>query len=87
MVGVLHALGLAVSDDDGGVVQKAVEDAHGGGLLGPESGPFLERPVRADGQRAAFVSAGDEPEQELCCGIVGDQWGREREGRPNDVGT
>jgi site-specific DNA recombinase len=39
----------SVGDDDGGVVQQAVEDADGGGLLGQEAAPFLERPVRPDG--------------------------------------
>lgn len=29
---------------------------------GRKRGPLLERPVRADGQRSAFVGAGDEPE-------------------------
>ena len=56
MLGVLHAVGLAVGHDDRGVVQKPVEDADRGGLLGQESTPLLERPVRADGQGAAFES-------------------------------
>jgi hypothetical protein len=47
---------------DGGVVKKPVEDADGGGLLGEEAAPVLERPVRANGQRPAFVGADDEPE-------------------------
>ena len=34
--GVAHAVGLAVGDDDGGVVQQAVQDAGGGGVLGQE---------------------------------------------------
>lgn len=34
MLGVFHSVGLAVGDDDGGVVQEAVEDADGGGVLG-----------------------------------------------------
>jgi hypothetical protein len=34
VLGVFHAVGLAVGDDDGGVVQEPVEDADGGGLLG-----------------------------------------------------
>ena len=70
MLGVLHAVGLAVGDDDGGVVQEPVQDADGGGLLGKEAAPFFERPVRADGQGSAFVGAGDEPEQQLCSGVV-----------------
>ena len=32
--GVFHAVGVAVGDDDGGVVQQAVDDADGGGLFG-----------------------------------------------------
>ena len=70
MLGVLHSVGLAVGDDDGGVVQQPVEDADGGGLFGQESAPLLERPVRADGQGSAFVGAGDEPEQQLCSGVI-----------------
>ena len=69
MLGVLHAVGLAVGDDDGGVVQEAVEDADGGGLLWQESAPLLKGPVRADGQGSAFVGASDEPEQQLRCGV------------------
>jgi hypothetical protein len=34
VLGILHSVGLAVGDDDGGVVQEPVEDADGGGLLG-----------------------------------------------------
>ena len=70
MLGVLHAVGLAVGDDDGGVVQEPVQDADGGGVLGQEPAPLLERPVRADGQGAAFVGAGNEPEQQLGAGVV-----------------
>ena len=50
MLGVFHALGLAVGDDDGGVIQEAVEDADRGGLLRQESAPLFEGPVRADRQ-------------------------------------
>ncbi|MCV7200130.1 hypothetical protein H7J74_27260, partial [Mycobacterium angelicum] len=34
VLGVFHSVGIAVGDDDGGVVKEAVEDADGGGLLG-----------------------------------------------------
>jgi site-specific DNA recombinase len=37
----LHSVG----DDHSGVVQESVEDADGGGPLGEEAAPFLERPV------------------------------------------
>ena len=60
----------SVGDDDGGVVQEPVEDADCGGLFGQESAPLFEGPVRADGQGAAFVGAGDEPEQQLCAGVI-----------------
>ena len=70
MLSVFHSIGLTVGDDDGGVVQQAVEDADGGGLLGQESAPLLKGPVRADGQRAAFVGASDEPEQQLGSDVV-----------------
>jgi hypothetical protein len=45
VLGTFHAVGVAVGDDDGGVVQEAVEDAHGGGLFGQESAPLFEGPV------------------------------------------
>ncbi len=70
MLGVLHAVGLAVGDDDRGVVQESVQDAYRCGLLGQESAPFLERPVLSDGQGAAFVGTGDEPEQQLGGGVI-----------------
>ena len=34
VLGVFHSVGLAVCDDDGGVVQEAVEDADRGGVFG-----------------------------------------------------
>ncbi len=37
---VAHAVGLAVGDDDGGVVQEPVQDADGGGVFGQESAPL-----------------------------------------------
>ena len=70
MLGVFHAVGVAVGDDDGGVVQEPVEDADGGGLLGQEPAPLLEGPVRSDSQGSAFVGAGDESEQQLGAGVV-----------------
>ena len=70
MLGVFHAVGLAVGDDDGGVVQEPVQDADGGGLFGQEPAPLFEGPVRGDGQGAAFVGAGDEAEQQLGAGVI-----------------
>jgi len=68
--GLTHAVGLAVGEDDGGVVQEPVEDAGGGGVFGQEPAPLFERPVRGDRRGAAFVGAGDEPEQQLSAGVV-----------------
>jgi hypothetical protein len=45
VLGVFHAVGLAVGDDDGGVVQEAVQGADCGGLFGQESAPLFEGPV------------------------------------------
>ena len=45
---VCHAVGVAVGDDDGGVVQEPVEDAGGGGVFGEESSPLFEGPVAGD---------------------------------------
>jgi len=68
--GLAHPVGLTVGEHDGGVVQEPVEDAGGGGVLGQEPAPLLERPVRGDRQGSAFVGAGDESEQQLGAGVV-----------------
>ena len=68
--GLAHAVGLAVGDDDVGVVQEPVEHADGGGVFGQEPAPGLEGPVGGDAQGAAFVGGGDEPEQQLGAGVV-----------------
>jgi hypothetical protein len=47
-----------------------VEQADGGGVLGQEPAPLVERPVRADAQGTPFVGGGDEPEQQLGAGVV-----------------
>jgi len=39
-------------------------------VFGEEPAPGLEGPVRSDAERAAFVGCGDEPEQQLCAGVV-----------------
>jgi hypothetical protein len=63
-------VGVAAGDDDAGVVQEAVQEADGGGVLGQEPAPLLEGPVRRDAQRAALVGGGDDAEQELGAGVV-----------------
>jgi hypothetical protein len=65
-----HAVGLAVGDDDVGVVQESVEQADRGGVFGQEPAPLLEGPVGADRQGAAFVGGGDQAEQQLGAGVV-----------------
>ena len=52
------------------MVQEPVEQADRGGVLGQEPAPFLEGPVAGDGEAAAFVGGGDEPEQQLGAGGV-----------------
>ena len=44
MVCATHPVGLPAGPDVG-VVQEAVEDADGGGVLGQETTPLLEGPV------------------------------------------
>jgi cytochrome P450 len=70
--GLFHAVGVAVGDDGVAVVQEPVEQADRGGVLRQEPAPGLERPVAADPEGAAFVGGGDEPEQQLCSGVI--QW-------------
>src|ERR1022692_2210950 len=43
--GFAHAVGIAVGDDDVGVVQEAVQKADRGGVLGQEPAPLVEWPV------------------------------------------
>ena len=52
------------------MVQEAVEQADGGGVLGQEPAPLVEGPMRADPEGAALVGGGDEPEQQLGAGVV-----------------
>jgi hypothetical protein len=63
VAGLFHPVAVAVGDDGVAVVQQPVEQADGGGVFGREFAPVLEGPVRADGERAAFVGGGDEAEQ------------------------
>ena len=70
MTGLAHAVGLAVGDHGGGVVQQPVEHGYGGGVLGQEPSPGLEGPVGRDPERSAFVGGRDEPEDQLCAGVV-----------------
>ena len=65
-----HAVGLAVSDHDVGVVQEPVEQADRGGVFGQEPAPGVEGPVAGDAEGAAFVGGGDEPEQQVGAGVV-----------------
>ena len=60
----------SLHDHDDRVVQEAVEQADGGGVLGQEPAPLVEGPMRADAQGTPFVGGGDEPEQQLGAGVV-----------------
>ncbi len=65
-----HPVGVAVGDHGVAVVQEPVEHADGGGVFGQEPTPGLEGPVGSDAEGSAFVGCGDEPEEELCAGVV-----------------
>lgn len=45
MPGLEHAVGLAVGDDGGGVVQEPVEHGDGGAVFGEEASPVFEAVV------------------------------------------
>jgi len=65
-----HAVGVAVGDDDVGVVEQPVQEADGGGVLGQEPAPLVEWPVAGHAQGAAFVGGRDDAEQQLGAGVV-----------------
>ena len=65
-----ESVAVAGGGDDVGVVAEPVEQRDGGGLVGQEPSPVLERAVRADGDGASFVAGGDEAEQELAAGVI-----------------
>jgi hypothetical protein len=52
------------------VVEEPVEQRDGGGVLGQEAAPFLERPVAGDAEAASLVGGGDEAEEQLRAGVV-----------------
>jgi hypothetical protein len=58
---VFHPVGLAVGDDDGGVVEQSVENRRCGGVLGQEPTPLLEWPVRGDRQWSTYADVVDMP--------------------------
>lgn len=70
LAGLSHAVGLAVGDHGGGVLQEPVEHRDGGGVLGQEPAPVLEGVVGGDAEGSAFVGGGDEPEEQLSTGVV-----------------
>jgi len=53
--GLPHAVGIAVCDDDAGVMQEPVQQADRGGVLGQEPAPLIEGPVAGNAECAAFV--------------------------------
>ena len=46
-------------------MQEAVEHGDGGGVLGQDRAPLIERPVAGNAQAASLVGGGDEAEQQL----------------------
>lgn len=70
MLDVIDAVGVAVGDDDGSVVQQAGEDADGGDLLGPYR-PLCSKsqwdPLAGEGRSSA---SGDRATQQLGSGMA-----------------
>ena len=58
-------MGRAVCDDDIRVVEQSVQQADGGGVLGQEPAPLVERPMAGDPEDPPFVGRCDKPEQQL----------------------
>ncbi len=52
------------------MVEQAVQEADGGGVLGKEPAPLVERPMGGQPECASFVGGRDEPEQQLGAGVV-----------------
>jgi len=70
LAGLPHAERLAVGEHDDAVVEQAVEETHGGGVLGLEVAPLVEGPVAGDAERHPLVGDGDEAEQQLGADVV-----------------
>ena len=51
-------------------MQEPVEQAGRGDVFGQEPAPLFEGPMTRYAQRPTFVGGGDEPEQQLCAGVV-----------------
>jgi hypothetical protein len=68
--GLPHPERLSFGDHYDRVMQEAVQQAHGRGVLGQEPAPLVEGPVGADAEGPALVGGGDEPEQELGACVV-----------------
>ncbi len=61
----LGAVGVAVDGDDLGVVDEAVDECGGNDIVGEDFAPAAEWHVRGDQDRALFVAAGDELEEQV----------------------
>ena len=64
------AIAFAVDGDDLGVMQEAVDDGSGGGHIGQELAPFLQRPVAGHDGGLVFVTAHDDLQQ-IFAGVFG----------------
>ncbi len=67
--GVLEAIAFAVALKDVNVVGEPVQECAGEPLGAEDLGPFIERQVRGDQDRAALVSLGEALEEELGAGF------------------
>jgi site-specific DNA recombinase len=60
----------SLGGDHGGVVDQAVDHGDGGGVLGQEPAPLVERPVAGHPEAAVFVGGGHEAKQQLGAGGI-----------------
>jgi hypothetical protein len=68
--GLAHPVRIAVCNVDVRVVEQAVQEAAGGGVLRQEPAPLVEWPVAGDVEGAVFVGSGDEPAQQVGAGVI-----------------
>ena len=63
---VFEPVTVAVELEDVNVVSEAVEQCAGQAFGGEHAGPFIERQIAGDDDRAAFVTLAEGLEQQLC---------------------
>src|SRR5438034_11679841 len=62
-----EAVALALERDHGGVVDEPVDQRGGDHRVAEDLAPLFEAAVGGDDDRAAFVAAGDEREEQVGC--------------------